>query len=322
MGIDKLRLISTAPPQASFLDEINRDLNTSPPRAQFDLKIGFSEEIFIHRRSRCTIVTRKGVQPGFYLVLNYFAPRQILPLHILELNPNKLPGGYADLEGLLKRVFGTGGVDLKISRIDLNADVQVPVDYLYRTLRIPRKRKSSRYLTKQAGKTSTFSNRGMTGFYIGASPAQLRVYDKREEMKRMKQDVEGLPRIFTRVEWQLRSRKCPVKWVSDLDGLLDVDPFEGIEILGSSEVYDFHNDPKESKKRFLFNKLSKELSAQEASRILNVDRNFKRDFVPLLTSGDEIKGQLQESYRDGIRRFFANQPQLYFGDGATNGEIQ
>jgi len=101
MGIDKLRLISTAPPQASFLDEINRDLNTSPPRAQFDLKIGFSEEIFIHRRSRCTIVTRKGVQPGFYLVLNYFAPRQILPLHILELNPNKLPGGYADLQGLL-----------------------------------------------------------------------------------------------------------------------------------------------------------------------------------------------------------------------------
>lgn len=305
MGLDKLRLISRFQPRFSFLEVLELDLHLPLDQSKYDIQISNPERMLVER-TRCSVSTRKGIQPAFFLQLNYFAFKQGL-VHILEVNPNKLPEGNRDLEGLIEAIFGPCGENMRVSRIDPNADVQVSVDYFYRTLRVPLKRKSSRYLEAPAQREITFSNRGMTGFTIGASPSFLRVYNKREEMKRRRENIEGLPRVLTRFEWELRHRKCPVGFFRDLPKLLQYEPFADLQILRTSEAYDFHTNPKDSLKRFSFNELAKKYGSHEAAKIMNSQRNFKRDFTPFLLNSSEIKRELQRSYLEGVQAFFNNQ---------------
>ena len=202
MGLDKLRLVSRWPPLFSFVDVVNEDLHLPVNRVEYRVAIKDRKQLYVDRRSPCSISTRKGIHPAFFLQLNFQVPGKP-SVHILEVNPNKLPEGNRDLERLIERIFGRYTENLKVSRIDPNADIQVSVDYFYRTLRVPLKRKSSRYLEAPAQRETTFSNRGMTGFTIGASPSFLRVYNKREEMKRRRENIEGLPPVLTRFEWEL-----------------------------------------------------------------------------------------------------------------------
>lgn len=310
MGIDKLRLVAEHPPVDGFWDEINRQLNL--PRDHRSLNIGFLGTTEIPLSQTCltqiTIKTRPGVAPAFYLKLNQSVPDGRI-VNIFECNPNKLAEGMRTLDTLMKTIFG-GKSRLKVSRIDLNADVSgLSVDFFQRALRIPRKRKATEFRNSDAA-VQLHSNRGMTGFYLGKSPSRLRVYDKREEMKELKEDVTRIPSIFTRIEWELRHNRCPIRYLSEIHSLLNARPFEPIQILRTEEIYDFHNDSRASVRNFTFNKLAQEFGVHDASRILNAsNRNFIRDFKSQFVDTSEIHRQLQKSYFESTKRFFENQPQ-------------
>jgi hypothetical protein len=310
MGIDRLRLISKRPPCREFFEEINEDLNQTKNagvKRLFKVQSMLGELSIVRENTVCRIVTRHGIEPGFFLQLNFSAFAGDCIRYILEFDPNKLRYGFSDLNYLLNRIFGHNCPDLKISRIDPCADIEMPVDFFRRCLRVPAKRKSTEFAVNGQNFVRTYSDRGITGFYIGASPAALRVYDKREEMKRLRENVDYLPPILTPLEWELRHRKCPISYLSEFYGLLDYQPFDKIEVLDVREFYDFHNEPADSLKRFLFNRLSAEQGTKEAIRILNHWRNFKRDYGPITCNRMEIKEKLNESYLDGVRRFFNNE---------------
>ena len=296
MAIDKICLVSTLAPSSAFLAQVNRDLFRSLSQRRFKFKYRQSEFSVITEESRCTVSTKKGITPAFSLLLNYGVHQR----YLLELNPATLPNGAHDLTSLLKEI-GWSADDLQINRLDLCADLDLPVEYLYRTLRVPNKR-----VTEVISRS--VNNRGVQGYYVGKNPATLRVYNKLAQLKRFKNDAQSLPAQLTRVEWEFRGKKCPVRRLSQLPKLLEIDPFECIEILESEAVFDFHGNTKASLKRFNFNQLAKEFGAQEACRILGHQRHFKRDFGRVLVNRSEIKKAMCQSYIRGLQLFFQNQP--------------
>jgi hypothetical protein len=307
MGIDKLRLVSDRFPSTSFLDEVNSQLKL--PRGERIYNIGFKGRVGDLTISRpmgtpITITTRKGVSPGFFLDLNRMTPDG-RTVNIFECNPNKLRHGKRTLDEILERLF-QGRMFLKVSRIDLNADVPgISVDFFRRALRIPRKRKSTEFAVQDFG-TASYASRGVTGFYIGRTPSLLRVYDKRSEMKSLGEDVESIPQTYTRLEWEQRHRKCPIRTALELPQLQDFRPFDSLEIVDVGSNYDFHNDLQCSFRKYIFNSLAQDYGAHEAVRILNAKRNFKRDFAPLTLNTDSLRELLQNSYERSTRRFFEN----------------
>ena len=305
MGLDKLRLVSHRRPSSDFMDQINAELALPTDLRRYVIHFRDPKERAVGRATQCSITTKNRLSPFFYLQTNCFLPVNAGIVHVLEMNPNNFHHGFIDLCSLIDQIFGERSSDLSISRMDLNADVEVPVDYFRRTLRIPRKRKSAEY-QKWDGLT-THSNRGLTGFSIGRTPSLLRVYDKIGEMKQLKEDISGLPSILTRLEWELRHRRCPVRLFSEIEAIADVHPFETVQIVDTPEIYDFLNDPSGSLKNFIYHHLAEQYSGHQAIRILNHNRNFVRDFKPCLIDVSDLKKRLQASYLHGIRRFFSNQ---------------
>jgi hypothetical protein len=293
-------------PRPAFLQAVNSDLSRPRGERTFDVRFRHPAESKVSELSVCRIFTRPRVQPAFYLQLNFSMFPGDLCRQIVELNPNKLRGGFRELMETIVWIFGSIPGDMKISRLDSCADIELPVDFFLHSLRIPYKRKSVHYLGADGQVMRTYSDRGVTGFTIGASPAMLRVYDKREELRRMREDVSSLPPILTRFEWELRHRKCPVRRIFEIDRLLEYRPFDAIEILSTNEVYDFHNDTRRSTKRFLFDQLARRYGRHEAIRILNFHRNFRRDYDGIVEDNQAIKDRLNRSFRAGVQLFFEN----------------
>jgi hypothetical protein len=305
MGIDKIRLISESPVSEDFCNWVTED--QKHPTSESRLNV-FPCQESIERHSSCRISTRKKLYtPAFFLQMNFAAFKGSEFKQILELNPNKLENGMEDLNNLVKLIFGPDCGDLKISRIDLNGDVEVPIDYFFRAVRVPFKRKATKYLESDSQSIQVHGNAGITGIQVGASPSLLRVYDKRQELKKRRKDVSSLPKILTRLEWELRHSKCPVRYLSELPELLDIEPFEKIELLDTPEFYDFDSDFKTAKNQIIYTKLIEDYGAHEAARILNKGRHFKRDFRPALIDNEKLKMEIQESYLLGVERFFNNQ---------------
>ncbi len=310
MGIDKLRLISMQSPCNKFFEWVNSDLQVpSAHREKKILSVAFRHplEEQVTDTTQCRIVSRPHCEPQFFLQLNFKAFHGHGCRQILEMNPNTFPEGLADLRRLITTIFGPDTADLKVSRIDLNAEAEVPVDYFHRSLRVPYKRKNSRFSTAEGAGLKTHLHRGTTGFQIGASPSLLRVYDKREDFKRQKKNLDGLPAVLTRLEWELRHRKSPIQYLSELPELLEIRPFDTLEFYETPHCYDFRHDPTDTLKRYQFNHLADDYGAHEAARIFNAQRHFKRDFRQLEVEAGALKEQLQDSYLSGVDRFFNNQ---------------
>jgi hypothetical protein len=220
---------------------------------------------------------------------------------------------------ILLRIFGDDFSEMKVSRVDLNADIDLPVDYFRRAVRVPRKRKTTGF----GSVMGDYTNRGLTGFYIGRSPSLLRVYDKREEMKQARFDIASLPPVITRLEWELRQHKSPIRYLVELSQLLDYRPFDPLQIIETETVYDFHNDTENSRKRYLLDKLSNDYGRHDAIRILNKGRNYSRDYRHIaFTDTENVKARLHDSYLDGLHKFFANeQADLEIKNGFTASSI-
>ena len=182
--------------------------------------------------------------------------------------------------------------------MDLNAEIEgVPVSYFKEAVRLPLKRK-----------TETISNRGVETFYWGRNPVRMRVYDKREELWKVHHaDVSPLPAVLTRLEWEFHNRRCPIKTFSELPTLMNLRPFDDLQLLETSVAFDFRTDPVGATKLFTFQKLSEEFGRHDAIRILNANRNFIRDYKKHLVAGADVKERLQNSYLESTQRFFNNQ---------------
>ena len=311
MGIDKLRLITTEPVSQNFCGSVNWDVELYKDCRRmrlFDVFIRNPEKNQIDPDLQCRIATRKGKSyPAFFLHLNFQAFTGHGLRQILEVNPNKFIHGADDLRALIRSIFGEPLPDFKVSRIDLNADVQMPVDRFFRSLRVPYKRKATKYSEERRNAVRVHGNCGVTGFQLGASPSLLRVYDKREELRRLRQETDHLPAVLTRFEWELRHSKCPIKYLSELPELLEIQPFDQLQFTEPSPGYDFRADPVASRKRYLYDSLAEDYGAHEAARILNRSRHFKRDVAPLLMPAAGVKEQLHRSYLAGVARFLDGQ---------------
>jgi hypothetical protein len=312
MGIDKLRMMTSAPPKKSFFDELNADLRRSVEERIYTCSFQYrdSEQIeALTPRSQVRIKTRPNIEPYFFLELNYHAPGgKLEPQTVIELNPNKFQMGFHGVSELLDRiVFLKDG--LKITRVDLNAEIEeVPVQYFRDAVRYPQKRK--------AGDIGEWRKRAIETLYIGRSPSRIRIYDKIQELKYNGVDVSAFPAVLTRIEWETRqgrwnrlphSNGAEVTYFSDLPNLLRFQPFAKMQFLEAVPAYDFENDTQDSIRRLVFHTLAAKQGAHAAAAILNKNRNFSRDYRDLLLLNEEIRNQLQASYLDTTRRFFNDQ---------------
>jgi len=321
MGLDKLKVITPRKPQPTFFRFLNDDLQKKPEERHFQFQFRFDPgpTVFIEPTTRLTVYTKPRIEPFVRVELQFIAPGgKLPPLTTVETNPNNFPTGYAGVTSLLEIIFGEAFSDLKISRIDCNADVPgVSVEHIRRSIRIPRKRKSA-----DVGRMhESYSNIGVQTFYVGKSPAQLRVYDKIQELKYQRLDTSKLPPVLTRMEWEFRERRCPVRFWGELPQMLDVEPFSGIEFFESHEHYSFRYFPRESFRLYGYNKLREDKGAHEAIRIINACyRHFSRDVREHLVENLNLKERIQAEYRTSTKAFFENRcadvRALYEGQGA------
>lgn len=251
---------------------------------------------------RIRVATRKDVEPAFYLLLNFTVSRRDPPRHIVEVNPNNMAGGLRELDNLLGLLFeGFGPAAFNISRLDLNADVCLPVEQIFHTLYVPPKKKAeSHHLTDKEGRTGKHFKRFLTGFYIGGSPGMLRVYDKLEELRVKKKDVSGMPDPLTRIEFELRHHKCPVRILSDIFRLAAVEPFRGLQFFKFSPQIILGQ---QSARRTCLQDLVRSVGMHQAIRSLNGDRHFRRDYEGILEPMPEMSDLLQRAYMEGVKRF-------------------
>lgn len=311
MGLDKLRLLTPRRPSQEFFDRINAEFALEPAQRQW---LNFSNRLFLSPENKAArnpgigddsairISTKSGVVPRFFVELNFLAPGgKEPPKTILECNPNKFVDGCNGLKRLVHEIFSDDGSHLKLSRVDLNADVEdVSVDYFRHSIRIPAKRKSAVMM----GMREIWNNKGPETFYVGKAPSQLRCYDKIQELRYQGEDVEMYPSVLTRLEWEFRHNRCPVEYLSDLPLLQDAHPFMGLQLIETSSYYDYRVSPKESMKRRLFNALVDDLGSHDAVRVFNSDRHFARDFKNVVIDNKKLKEKIEASYTLTTQRFF------------------
>ncbi len=302
MGIDKARFVTTQPVRESFMNHLNGEWLGKPIFPLYKILAPNLEGEPLRRSDRILIVTRKEAEISFYLQLNFTPNRNEPPRNVLEVNPNKIPGGVHDLFKLLDSLFdGFDPALFKISRLDLNADVGLPVEQIFHSLYVPPKRKAeSHLLTDKEGRTRTQFKRFLTGFYIGGSPALLRVYDKREELRAKGTDVSGIPDPLTRVELELRHDRCPVRFLSEISGLVDVEPFRGLQFLKFSSQ-SAHGP--QGTRRASLEDLVRRFGMHQAIRSLNGNRHFRRDYEGILEPMPEMNALLQGAFMEGVKRF-------------------
>jgi hypothetical protein len=307
MGYDKLRLLTPRHPSIECLDEINAEYRQPPDQRK---RFNFSP---VHDRSRrgevdrigiyheVMISTKKGVSPQFMLQLNMIAPGgKQPPQTVIECNPNNFKNGYKGLCDLVDWIL-PDAPDLTISRVDLNGElVGTSVQYCHDVTRIPGKRKSS-----DVGRI--WRNKGAETFEIGKPPSQLVVYDKIAERKYKGEDISVLPPVLTRYEWRYKHDHCPVRLFSEFHEMRDIDPFTKVQFIESAEYYDFKTDPVGSYRRLGYNAAVARLGAQDAYRVANTTRNFKRDSRAFLVERSQLHERLRDSYLSSVEKFFNNE---------------
>ena len=341
MGLDKIKLLSPSPPCQEFLDELNLEFRLrSDQRKMFHFgrvrdpysRAGASVDT-VHPHTEVAVWTIKGYEPQFRVELQLITPGgKQPPLTTIETNPNKLEHGWHDLKKLVHRVFGADCPDLKVSRLDLNAEIEgYPVDYFRDALRIPLKRKSSDVgrsdeLQGVLAVGRVWKKRGFETVEFGKRPAFVRVYNKIAEMKYRREDVTPFPDVLTRLEWELHGARIPgvtglgkavvdpitgknnppALLFSELPNLLDVQPFAKIQLLSGFEMesFDWENDYQGSERRLVMKGLIDRYGYQSARSILNLNRNFKRDYQDLIVDNVELKTRIEDSYAKTTQLFF------------------
>lgn len=182
------------------------------------------------------------------------------------------------LTALLSRVD-----DLKVTRLDSAVDVQMPVSRIYQSLVITRKKHREVYKLGHE----------VTGFYVGAFPEVISVYDKALESK-----VEG---PLSRIEVRQSKGKVPVGSYWDLPFLREYRPFSRMKFvkLASRPLTNLRDI---NKVRLLEESIA-HLGSQGTAKTFNQHGNFLRNFGSLIESEPELSG-LDSIYQSNLNKYF------------------
>lgn len=332
MAIDRIAMMTVEKPSLEWFHYMNAEL-AKPQDERHFLFVFTRQEATdtIDHESSVAVCTKPGISPFVRVEINFkVGGSKEPPSTRVETNPNNFESGYRGLCLLVEATFGYEPPDLRVTRLDLNADIEdVTVEYFRSTLRMPRKRKS--------GDVGDWRSRGVETFYIGKSPARLRTYDKVQEQKYRNADVSTLPAILTRIEWELHGvsilkcagfpawygthrpaalapqigfdkAKTQAFFFSELPMLEECRPFQQLEFIEGKPYYDFRTDSAvmESVRGLAYEALVARLGAHDAVRVLNSQRNFARDYKPLLLNNGKLRERIEEAYTSSIVRFFDN----------------
>lgn len=197
-----------------------------------------------------------------------------------ELNPSR----YSSFEEVC-RVISTFGIplnELHICRIDLCADIEVPLFELKRGLWAPRKRLETHFFSCTP-----------TGLYLGRRPDQIAVYTK----KTAQLDL-------TRIERRQWDSKCAIQNLLDFPILAEFNPFHSLR------HFEFLPREQCSASRLAaydgLRATADLTSIAEASRRYRGQRNFSRSVLPLLRDTDIIS-RLHNQFRQNMNRFLSGQ---------------
>lgn len=321
--MDKLRGVTARRPGLVWFDQINADYRKSLDERRFNYSFRFKDRVEVDSigfSSQVRIWTKPGVFPQYMLELNFIPPGAVpkhsspndltmnegtvnqYPLTVFETNPNNYEGGWAELEDLVEMIFTLENVpDLKVTRLDLNAEAEASVHYFRDSLQLPLKRTNNSEVRGQEWKRSDVET-----FYLGKAPARLRVYDKIQEMIFRGEDVSQLPKTLTRLEWELRGVRCPIEKFVDIPKLLpSCHPFAAIQLRDIPDYYDFKRDPRRSVNLLTYRTLAEREGGQQARKYLNSGRNFNRDYRPFLVDNNELKHTIEKSFHFGNQRLLS-----------------
>ena len=202
----------------------------------------------------------------------------------LEFNPSKFDS-YELLLDTLKRLK----IDIceaQIRRIDHCADMTIDLDSVASSLIVKNKRKRTDYAEKDK----------VTGIYFGKGLEVINIYNKREHLKK-KGDLSFTNEI-TRFEVRHKGKKVHYHSLVDLDKYLSFDPFEKLQFY-NIEIQK-HTSLTFRDKYFL--ELVNERSLHSASKILNSNNNFKRDYQARIKPNN-YSSLLTEKYHEGLYNF-------------------
>jgi hypothetical protein len=186
---------------------------------------------------------------------------------------------------------------LSIKRIDHLVDIDIPMDDLFKCLRIKFKQKWT-FLHEETGKFSK-----STGFYYGKEPELLCIYDKgfeTENKRGLKRNKEEPLGVSTRIELRHSNAKVPFKRFTDLERYLTFEPFKNIVFLKLLNK-DSLLGPKHDALKLL-------LARDGLTRVyyqLNEQQNFKRNYSKYFEEVD-FKTILLEKYWDNLGHFINN----------------
>lgn len=279
-----------------------------PIKQDIITRLGKTERVITNRKlgyTTCTemnlIIPVKNKDISVYLC---FRGQNMMTVNKTYLEFNPIEIGYDGLLEILNTIFcNPTPNDFIITRIDLCVDIPYPVEYIYRTLILKYKRGSdSHFRIRRSNKNSDIKiscDREMNGFYIGKNPAVLRVYNKKASLSIQDKHIAGLPEHLTRIEWQLRHRKCPVRSLNDIHQLKNMNPFENLCFLRDTP----YDKVRYKKKAAILGSHRQVGGMQYAYRKLNRQGHFKRDYRDLTVYDEDIAKLIRQEYEKRIRVF-------------------
>lgn len=183
---------------------------------------------------------------------------------------------------------------MKISRIDLAADLPISIDQAMLWTRVTHKRMAAEY--KDKGR--------LTGFDFGKGNEFISIYDRafEREQRRKYRPIPGeTAGLCTRFEVRKKGRKIPYREVGQLHLYLEVDPFEGIEFYQVPE--ELPSSSRKSIRLNYFRELVHCYGLNRAIKLENQSSNFSKTYKPLLVQ-PSLNKQLTEIYRNNLSNFF------------------
>jgi hypothetical protein len=212
----------------------------------------------------------------------------------IELNPSKFES-FKQMTDLISIIADQ---DLLIKRIDFAVDLPVPLEQIRKAIKARHKRIRHDYK----------ENDVCTGFELGSDQEIICIYDKAYELltrRKYRRLNDQTPRVMTRIEIRLRSKKIPLKRFEELTHYVEINPFEILEfykINSSEEISEFQHF---RLNKFLFT-LDESGCLHGAIKRLNSNNNFKRDNTYLVRDS-YLETFIANQLRENLTTFLGSQ---------------
>jgi len=260
------------------------------------------------------IITKPDTNYGDCRIIKKFIDGRQIDLMVIKTKPRKTngspvkislnPNNYLNLSELLSTISFLGHEkNFIITRIDHAVDIPIPLKDVLKVTNVKYKRNGKDYFETDNSDGFDYSKKGD---YLGAYPEVLVIYDKayeslkKDRYKRRRGEPIG---INSRLELRQSKNKPIVPTILELASLAHLDPFSRVI---SQELIPRPRKNKAARRKWdKLNEYIKHHGLYRASRILNKNRNFKRDFGQLLIPS-KLKEEITSRYHRDLRQFIGD----------------